>query len=273
MFSNPIAAPSLSMDSFLSFLLLDWVDKSTASLLLIFGEVLLLIFSLAVAIGVAGESWADKKKESWIPAPHSIARWHRIFAFCVFIGVAGELIADGEIFSSSHRLQSIQEDELAKFGTETAEANTKAKTAIERATEIMEATAWRQLTKEQNAAILKTLTKERGNIILSWIENDPESLYLSMQIYKLLQTARWNVYLYGRTYGSRIYWDLVSPAGGDSNWLANLRQGLIDAKVTFTTDELPSPESGVLMRREPPGPNAITLMIGSRRPSFSQPPK
>jgi hypothetical protein len=97
------------MRDIFSVLLLEFVTKSTASAWLLAGEIALVIASIFVVWGLLGESQKDK----WAPAPSHIKRWHSAFVAMVVLGVVGELIADGDIFLFSHRLQSIQDTEVA----------------------------------------------------------------------------------------------------------------------------------------------------------------
>jgi hypothetical protein len=100
-----------SMDEVVSHLLLESISKSTAGIWVIIGEVSLLLASVAVVVGLYGESKADK----WSPAPSRVTLWHKIFVALVTLGVAGELLADGDIFLFSHRLQTIQDLEVARL--------------------------------------------------------------------------------------------------------------------------------------------------------------
>jgi len=91
-----------------SFLLISDASQATAEIFQDGGELLLLIASVAVVVGLFGEM----RSEKWIPAPSRIKTWHGAFVWMVVVGVAGELIADGAIFSGSHRLETISNTKL-----------------------------------------------------------------------------------------------------------------------------------------------------------------
>ena len=103
------------MNEVLPQLLLESVPKWAAGLGVLAGEISLLVASIVVVVGLYGESKADK----WAPPPARIKSWHKIFVAAVTIGVAAELIADGDIFLFSHRLQTIQATEVATLNRQT----------------------------------------------------------------------------------------------------------------------------------------------------------
>jgi hypothetical protein len=94
----------------------------------------------------------------------------------VILGVAGELIADGEIFLASHRLQSIQDVEVARLKKE-------AETARKETAELQKVTAWRKINDEQAAKIRAALAG-KGAVCRLLILNrtDPESAQFLMKI-------------------------------------------------------------------------------------------
>jgi hypothetical protein len=118
-----------SMNEIFSQLLFDSVTKSTAGLWVIVGELLLIVASIAVVVGL----YEETRTEIWAPPTPRIKLLHTIFIWFVTIGVAGELLADGDIFLFSHRLQSIQELEIARLNERAAGAEKAAGEANERA--------------------------------------------------------------------------------------------------------------------------------------------
>jgi hypothetical protein len=101
----------------ISFLLLDWISKDTARWWLLGGEIALLIGSLVVIVGLIGES----KDQKWVPGTSRTKLWKRLFVLMVVGGIVAELIADADIFSLSHRLQAIQDLEVANLNVRAEE--------------------------------------------------------------------------------------------------------------------------------------------------------
>lgn len=203
------------MSDLADFLFLACMSKQYVSSLLLGGELLLLITSLLVVIGLIGESRSD----AWIPAPERKKRWHKRFVLFVTIGVGGELIADGIVFLSSHRLQAIQEVELTELSSTAANANEKAGEAYERAsglekqTEKLRADAAIALQKQREAereteklrvhvsarflkredflAVFKGAQK--GTAEIWYVRESPECWYLAWQLRELLRQVGWKV--------------------------------------------------------------------------------
>jgi hypothetical protein len=113
------------VNDIISLVLLESAPKDDVSKLLLVGELMLLITSLIVVIGLAGEHRLSK----WSPAPEKAKIKHGAFVVLVIIGVAGELISDGIIFTSSHRLQRIQDRESLQSRQVADEARERAANA------------------------------------------------------------------------------------------------------------------------------------------------
>ncbi len=184
------------MDEIFSQLLLESASKSTAGIWVIVGELALIGFSIVVVIGLYGET----KTEIWSPPTPRVKLWHKLFVAFVTIGVAGELISDGDIFLFSHRLQSIQELEVARLNDRAATAEEAAGKANERAAkaelEIAKLKAPRIITPEQANNLIALLRPYAGEKF--WItthRNDQdagsEQMLLSGQILQIFLNAGW----------------------------------------------------------------------------------
>jgi len=140
------------------------LSKSVVSTILHVGEVALLVTSMIVVIGLVGEA-----RKSWVA-------WHHVFAMLVIVGVAGELISDGLIFTSSDRLQTIQETEISHLNRGTEELRTK--------NLVLEAqVAPRRLTDDEEneiASFLRSLTGRK--VIIASYAFDIDGTVLADQI-------------------------------------------------------------------------------------------
>ncbi len=82
------------------------LSKAAIGVVLNISEWLLIVGGVVLVIGLIGElKTGDKHRDSQ-------QLWYKRFEWMVIIGVAVELIADGGIFLSSRRLQSIADEEL-----------------------------------------------------------------------------------------------------------------------------------------------------------------
>jgi hypothetical protein len=152
--------------------------------------------SIAVVIGLYGET----KTEIWAPPTSRIKLWHKIFIGLVTIGVAGELLADGDIFLFSHRLQSIQELEVARLNDRAADAEKGAAAANERAAkaelELAKLKSPRTIKPEQANNLIAHLSLYRGKrvwIIIDKSEIDvgSEQETLGRQLTEIFLQAQW----------------------------------------------------------------------------------
>jgi hypothetical protein len=125
----------------------DSLSSTEASHWLHASEIALIVFSLLLVFGLVGE-WPES--ESWK------SRWlYNVAKACVIIGVAGELLADGGIFGSSSRLQSLQEADIARVNSVT-EGLRSDNLALEKQIQP------RRLTREQQVAIGRALASFAG---------------------------------------------------------------------------------------------------------------
>lgn len=99
------------------FSMLSLSNSATASALN-WSELALLVFGLVLVVGLVGEYKTEQ---------HS--RRMKLFEMLVIIGVAGELLADGGIFSFSHQLQVISDQEIAGANTKALDAKSSAQAA------------------------------------------------------------------------------------------------------------------------------------------------
>jgi hypothetical protein len=147
----------------------------------------------------------------------------------------------------------------------------EAAAANERAASIMKATAWRAFLPDQVATLERELAKHPGKIILAWIANDSESLALAVQFSKVLETAHWQLDPSSRTYSTRLIWGITIPDSGPVELVSALRSAFTAAHITFSTEAVPLPNMsfGSMGASDP---EAVTILFGSKLPTFTQPP-
>lgn len=230
-----------------------------------------LVFAALVAIGVLGESvlgiWHWLKDRELRPLRITQSQLHER-ELEVLRNDTARLSSEtetarGEIAKSNER--------AGVASAEAARANANAAMANQRAAEIMKAAAWRQLSAEQQRRFLTSLAhRSRGKVVLAWIANDPESLGLAVQLSELLTRAQWEIAAGSRTYPTQLVWGVSIPDSVDAaDAVLALRAAFNDAQVQFSTADVPphAMEFGT-----GGGPGFATVLIGSKRPAFSQPP-
>jgi hypothetical protein len=159
----------------------------------------------------------------------------------------------------------------AEANTRAANLETEAAAANLRAAEIMKATAWRQFRQEQITVLSEAFQKKPGRVEVAWISNDSESMGLAIQLINILAAASWQITTSSRAYGDRLLWGIQIPKNSgskeDDEFLIETFKSI---GIAVTTDDLPVPPMS--LGSGAPHPDFSTILIGSRRPTFSQPP-
>jgi hypothetical protein len=189
-------------------------------------------------------------------------------AALVAIGVLAEAVLgifhwrnDRALRPLREQQRQLHEQELESMRADTAAAN-------ERTAEIMAASAWRQLDQKQQQELVAVLARHPDKVHISWIANDPESLALASQLSSLFTAARWNVRGSANTYPNNLLWEIWVPNGPAST--ATIREAFQNASIHLITDQPPVP--GMLMGTTP-DPAIALVLVGSRQPKLSQPPR
>jgi septum formation topological specificity factor MinE len=126
-----------------------------------------------------------------------LERWGSFGAdILVALGVLGELLPSmfGRVYRSELARRSNAKLEDANVNA--AQANERAASLEKDAAEARLETqrlkaqiAWRRLSKQQSDILVATLKNKPMKVCLEWVDNDPESVQFSDDIYKALETA------------------------------------------------------------------------------------
>jgi hypothetical protein len=155
-------------------LLLASVSESAAQHWLVASELLLLIATFVLILGLIGE-WRDS--ESW-----KNSSWYKLAKLEVIVGVAGELFGDAGIFETSARLQTIEglaivaANERASNTIKAAEDERLDRVKIEKA--IIDELAQRDLTRQQVEAIASGVKGRIGMVFLYPLADPEASRYV-----------------------------------------------------------------------------------------------
>lgn len=214
-----------------------------------------------------------------------LANWVLIGALLVGVGATYAIVVSGNLKEAALKR------EVAAAGAVAATAKANAATATERTaaleTEAAQAkaraaaleneaaqarleqerlkaiVAWRTLTPEALNTLTESLRKDpKGSVVLAYTANDPEALYVVIQLGKAFENATgWDLGLDARTYPDRLYWGIYLP--GESDLVKHLRAAFTAANIPFSTDNIPDPP----MRFGPPlTPDKALIFVGSKRP-------
>jgi hypothetical protein len=116
-----------------------------------------------------------------VPPNYRVKFLHKIFVRLVIVGVAGELLSDADIFLFSHRLQTIQETEVAILYDRATKAEL----------EIARIKAPRSLTPEQMKAIAEKLLPFAGTSYDMLAVASAEGTFLSQLNVALSLSSKW----------------------------------------------------------------------------------
>jgi hypothetical protein len=158
------------------------LSESGAKYWLVASEILLLVATLVLIVGLIGE-WRDS--EAW-----KTSIWYKLAKLAVIVGVAGELFGDAGIFETSARLQTIDglaissANERASNAVKAAEDEKLERVRIEKA--IIDELAQRDLTREQVEAISSAIKGRIGTIYLYPL-SDPEA---SRYVFAISETLK-----------------------------------------------------------------------------------
>jgi hypothetical protein len=133
--------------------------------------------------------------------------------------------------------------------------------------QIKQVVAWRVIAPESILKLVKSLRAVPGRVNLRYTSGDPESLFLAIQISKALTASGWQIAPGSDNSNSLTFGiNLPDPASGE---MIALREAVLDAGISFSTQPLPSTGSSIGFNISTFA-GAPTLMIGSRSPPILQ---
>ncbi|MGA2466203.1 MAG: hypothetical protein ABSH06_17860 [Thermodesulfobacteriota bacterium] len=123
--------------------------------------------------------------------------------------------------------------------------------------------SWRTLTPKMLEEVTSVISTTKSSVTLAYTANDPEALFLAIQISKAFENAKWDVRAESRTYATRIVFGVTIP-GPVNNDVELVRKAFRAAGIPFSTTDVPSPD----MAFTGPGETPVMVMIGSKPPPF-----
>jgi hypothetical protein len=139
-----------------------------------FSEITLIASAILLAVGLFGE-WPDS--ESW-----KKRLLYKAAKAAVILGVLGELLGDGGIFSSSERLQEIQESHIAAAENRSAKAEER----------LVAYRKQRYLTQGQKDRITELTSKFRSIPFVAFTAREQENWTFVLDIASALKEGGWN---------------------------------------------------------------------------------
>jgi hypothetical protein len=123
--------------------------------------------------------------------------------------------------------------------------------------------AWRTLTPDQIQNLKEHLDGQPSSVTLAYTANDPESLFLAIQMSQAFEARGWTIRPQSRSYGSRIIFEISIP-GPENSATMRVRSAFSAVGIPYRTAAVPPPD----MMFGPTEASEVTVMIGSKPPPF-----
>jgi hypothetical protein len=154
--------------------------------------------------------------------------------------------AQADVAAANERTAQL-EIQAAAAQKEAAAAQIEATRANDLAVRIQRAAAWRVIPPQTAAALVAGLTKGPGGAVtLSYLANDPETLFLAIQITNAFESADkaagkplWTIRVEPRIYSRAIYWGL-RIIGQNDTLVTSIREVFRSVDLTYGTDPVPN---------------------------------
>ncbi|WFU07810.1 hypothetical protein QA646_10805 [Rhizobium sp. CB3090] len=133
--------------------------------------------------------------------------------------------------------------------------------------QIKQVVTWRTLSRKNAEDLNRVLKLSPGRVNLRYTDGDPESLFLAIQLSKVLSDSGWQV-APGAYKSNAIVFGINLPDGTDRD-AEVLQNAFSSASIGFSTAPVPVTGSSVSFNVATI-PGAPTLMVGSRPPPILQ---
>jgi hypothetical protein len=222
--------------------------------------------------------------------PESLSGWSDFWGFVTValtlgVGVTGVLAWRFATWSSDANataLQKYKSDAAVALGQANAkaeEAHNNAAQAIARAAQTqLEAEqlkaflAWRTIDKQMGDALVHLLSATPGSVRIDFVENDPESTFVAIQLEKVFNDAKWKTRLWGCQFSGGLVWGVFVPANtSHPDTVAKVQAAFGSVGLAFSTDDPPQSSvsftgGNLTLGFQPLAPDEILVFIGSKRP-------
>jgi hypothetical protein len=121
--------------------------------------------------------------------------------------------------------------------------------------------AWRVISREDASALITRLSLVKSSILVAYMANDQESLYLAIQLTRILQAAGWTVTPESRTYSTRLIFG-IQVQSSTNNSTKEFKAAIGDLAGSVSESDLPPPDLAFTFQ----GSSEVTILIGSRMP-------
>jgi hypothetical protein len=186
----------------------------------------------------------------------------------LIIGAILTAVATLAAFWSSAVRDKHSDTQIQTARTEAAKANERAATLENEAAQarleqekLKAQLAWRVLPPAAVTAIEQRLSQAPSAINVEHVANDPEALYLAIQIANIFERAKWQIAMNAVTMAGTVVFGIWIP-NSQSPTTAVIQGAFTAAGVGFSTGNLPP--AGMGFGGNIPG--APKLFIGSKRP-------
>ncbi|MCM2291064.1 hypothetical protein NAC44_01815 [Allorhizobium sp. BGMRC 0089] len=201
----------------------------------------------------------------------SVNDWsNRIYLFATIFSIvfaAIALLSSYFMWRSSTEISAAKDRALAAYQADSnvraAKLEKEAREAQLETEKIKASVSWRIFSKAESSALVTALRKASGPVNLRYMDGDPESLYLAIQLSQILALAGWSVAPGSMKPGNAIPFGIWIPQSGP------LAEAFVAANIPFTLKPLPQQQTGNQFNVQMI-PNAPFLFVGPRQPAAFQ---
>jgi hypothetical protein len=174
----------------------------------------------------------------------------------------------GQREAQAKEIQRASDERIAVAQADAANANERAASLANEASQarleqekLKAQLAWRVLSPQSTATIEQRLSQQPASINIEHVANDPEALYLAIQVANIFGKANWQVAMNAVTMSGTAVFGIWIPHF-DSPAALVVREAFTAAGIGFSTDV--PPPAGMGFGGSIQG--APRLLIGSKRP-------
>jgi hypothetical protein len=148
--------------------------------------------------------------------------------------------------------------EQEKLKKETAEARLETE-------KIKQVVTWRTISPADAIELEGVLSARPGSVNLRYTDGDPEALFLSIQVQRILVNAKWTVGSGAVKFPNAIAFGVLISGNADSEEVKSLKEGFAKIRMPLGDFQFPTSFAAFGVTTIPGAPD---LMIGSRRPAL-----
>ena len=131
--------------------------------------------------------------------------------------------------------------------------------------------AWRTITAEDANRMVYLLSRQPGDLLITYVQGDPEALYLLAQFSQIFEAAGWQVGNRGDTAGGGILFGVSVPMeqACSQQSVALVLAAIAQSHIPFHREQ--PPPARIMFQAQRPGPQTVLIYIGPKLPPTFSP--